>query len=458
MARLLPTLLALTLGASVATAQEAPPLWLAVAPRQWTTALEPLREFRAGEMRAEVVALEDLLAATAEGADAAERLKRYLYGRWQHDGLRYLLLVGDVDVMPVRFMTLDRNTTAAFDYAFYASDLYYGDLAAADGGFEDWNGVRDGFHAGYFGEVRGEHFKDDPINYDAVHYLPEIAVGRWPVSQPAQVAALVAKTVAWERGLAGRTRDALVVHAGGWIDARPRAAGFAERLAAGGWTVARQFYDTGSAPTPAKVGAALRGSPALALHVGHGSNETWHECLGPQERDALAGTAPAVYFSAGCSTAHLCTEPPYQAYACTNGHDHPGTVAGEVFVAPPCPPANLQPGAYNSTGLGERLLRMPDGGAVVYLGCVTGSQPAGLSLLEGFAFAVGDGAATVGDAWTAGLGHYHQVENLDGLIATDSWYPPSIYFQGMKFVLMGDPALRLPSAPNKFQEPAAHGG
>ena len=66
-----------------------------------------------------------------------------------------MLLVGDVDVMPVRFMVLDRVTPAAFDYAFYPSDLYYADLAKADGSFEDWNARKEG-HAGYFGEVRRE--------------------------------------------------------------------------------------------------------------------------------------------------------------------------------------------------------------------------------------------------------------------------------------------------------------
>ena len=71
---------------------------------------------------------------------------------------------------------------AAFDYAFYPSDLYYSDLATSDGQFEDWNGQKQGFHAGYFGEVRGEKNKHDPINYDHIDYRPDIAVGRWPVS------------------------------------------------------------------------------------------------------------------------------------------------------------------------------------------------------------------------------------------------------------------------------------
>ena len=60
-------------------------------------------------------------------------------------------------------------------------------MAKEDGSFDDWNAKKDGFHARYFGEVRGEKNKNDAINYDAIHYRPELAVGRWPVNTPEEV-------------------------------------------------------------------------------------------------------------------------------------------------------------------------------------------------------------------------------------------------------------------------------
>ena len=86
-------------------------------------------------------------------------------------GLDYVLLVGDVDVLPVRYMVLDRITPAAFDYSFYPSDLYYADLAKRDRSFESWNAQTNGFHAGYYGEVRGEKNKADPVNFDEIDYF-----------------------------------------------------------------------------------------------------------------------------------------------------------------------------------------------------------------------------------------------------------------------------------------------
>ncbi len=420
-------------------------LLVVVCPAEWTKDLAAYVKLRSQSLRVEVAAMEDVLHAEP-GEDAPSRLKRFLFRKWRGEGLRYALLVGDADTLPVRFMVLDRKTDAAFNYAFYASDLYYADLARDDGSFDDWNQQREGFHARYFGEVRGEYHKTPPINYDRVSYVPEIAVGRWPVSDRAALAAVVAKTVAWEARVTEAEPRALFIHAGGWIDARKRVGQLAQAWAAAGWSVQRQFYgEKPGAPSPKTVSAAIRRGLHAVFHVGHGTNETWQHCLGRRERDTLATAPPAIYMSVGCSTAHFCTEPPYRAYLDERGIPHRGTNAGEVFRSPPPAPAALQPGRFNSTGLGERLIRMPHGGAVAYIGCNTGAQPCALSLLDGFANSVANGQAPrVGDAWRLAVAHYWRRERLPKLKPTQSWYPPSIFFQAMKFMLFGDPALPLP--------------
>lgn len=189
---------------------------------------------------------------------------------------------------------------------------------------------------------------------------------------------------------------------------------------------------------------ALLSGVDLAVHLGHGSEEGWHRCLGPAERDALAGAHPAVFLSIGCSTAHPCNEPPYQAYLDESGIAHRGTNAGEVFREPPPPPSCYQPGPLNSSGLGERLMRMESGGAVAYVGCDTGAQPCALSLLEGFGRALAsDPAVCTGEAWRQALAYYFEHEHLAELKPDAGWYPPSIFFQGMKFLFFGDPTLKL---------------
>jgi cyanophycinase len=311
---------------------------LIVAPRALAASLEGFVKAKRERLPTRLVTLEEALAGP--GADDPERLKRFLYTEWRSGGVGSVLLVGDADVLPVRYMVLDRNTPAAFDYAFYPSDLYYADVAKADGSFDDWNARRDGFHGAYFGEVRGEHFKSDPINSDAIDYRPELAVGRSPVSTPEQAAAVAAKTIAYERALdEGQVpARAGLVCTGGWVDARGQLDAFGARLK--GWSLERRYYKDGAfdtpPPTEAEVLSILRSGAGLVLHAGHGSDHVWDGCLGSGSIAGM-GNAPAfpVMISAGCSTARFATLPPYEAYEDAAGVEHKGTNDGEVFTAPP---------------------------------------------------------------------------------------------------------------------------
>ena len=112
----------------------APRKLLVIAPEAWHPALAKFAAFKRTQLPTEMRSLEGILRDTP-GADDPEKLKRFLYDQWRNRHAGYALLVGDVDVMPVRFMVLDRVTPAACDYAFYPTDLYYGDLAKKDGSF-----------------------------------------------------------------------------------------------------------------------------------------------------------------------------------------------------------------------------------------------------------------------------------------------------------------------------------
>lgn len=420
---------------------------LVVAPSSFGESLGEFVADKKTRLPSELVLLEDILAKTT-GVDDAEKLKRYLHARWRSGQVTHVLLAGDADVMPVRYLALDRVTPAAFDYAFYPSDLYYADLAKADGSFEDWNARKEGFHAGYFGEVRGEKNKDDRINYDEVDYLPDIAVGRWPASTPAQARAIAAKSMASERRRALRPpgrRDAALIATTGWVDTRPHFDRLESALSKG-WHTERRLYarETATHGNETDLLALWNGGKDLVLHAGHGQPGIWEECFSTRSLARLAnGDRPSVVFSAGCSTAYFSALAPYDGYVDVQGREHAGSDHGEVFSAPPPPPSNYQRGPHNKTGLGEELVRMPKGGAIAYIGCNTGSQPCALTLQRGFAEALGQEPIRLGDAWNRALRYYHAQERLPELKPTRDWYPPSVFFQGMKFMFFGDPTLVL---------------
>ena len=365
---------------------------LVVAPARFEDALGSYIQYRRGRLPVEFRSLESILRDSA-GVDDPERLKRCLYKGWKEDGLHFVLLVGDADVLPVRYMVLDRITPTAFDFAFYPSDLYYADIAKQDGAFEDWNASKDGYHADYFGEVRGEKNKDDPINYDQIDYHPELAVGRWPVSTPEEVRGLAAKTIAFERQVAQRgdvpIRAALIA-VGGWVDSRGRMDRYAQQLPEK-WQIEKRYLtdarrnDGTRPPDKTELMALLNDGVDLLCHTGHGTDTSWAECLDLRDMGKIRNRARLpVMISAGCSTARFASLGPYEKYLDILDKEHQGTDAGEVFSAPPPPPKAYQAGVHNPPGLGEELLRRGANGAVACIGCNTGSQPCGLTLVEGF--------------------------------------------------------------------------
>lgn len=396
------------------------------------------------------VSLADALAQ-GHGRDDAEKLKTYLFQQWKH-GVRSVLLVGDADVLPVRYMVLDRVTPPAFDYAFYPSDLYYADVARPDGSFDDWNASAQGFHAEYFGEVRGEKNKSDPINFDLVSYSPELCVGRWPVSTAGQVRAIAAKSLAYESAARKSAIElrAVGVVTGNWVDVRSR---FDRMLIAlpRGWAFERMYYRDGAwggyAPEESRIVGELAGGASLVVHAGHGDEHVWEGCLSTRAvpemtNDRFGG---AIMVSAGCSTGRFAGCPPYEAYEDISGTRHAGTNSGEVFSQPPPPPSCYTKGEFNHSGLGQELLRAERGGAVVYIGCNTGSQPCGVTLVEEFVREMGriqeNEHPTLGDCWTAAVRNYLVRERVHDLKPDDGWYPPSIFYQPMKFMFFGDPTL-----------------
>jgi len=186
------------------------------------------------------------------------------------------------------------------------------------------------------------------------------------------------------------------------------------------------------------------------VHAGHGAPDAWDQCfsVAALARITNASRLPVI-ISAGCSTAYFAPLPPYEAYVDVAGQEHPGTDSKkETFTGPPPPPSPYQRGRYNHTGLGEQMLKQGPNGAVAYIGCNTGSQPCGLTLVEGFVTAVAEAKEPhprLGDCWMRAIRHYYAKEHLAELKPNDDWYPPSIFFQGMKFMVFGDPSLSLPA-------------
>ena len=146
------------------------------------TTFEELAARRTAEgIPTEVITVEDAISGMP-GRDDAEKLRNYLIDYHDDNGIQYLLLGGDTDLVPFRkayAMTCEAGFHIREDSL--PCDLYFGDL---DG---DW----DANGNGVFGELD-----------DNVDMWPELHVGRAPVENVAEAEAFVGKIAAYEDLLA----------------------------------------------------------------------------------------------------------------------------------------------------------------------------------------------------------------------------------------------------------------
>jgi len=142
-------------------------VYVIVTGRDLVDAWKPFAEWKCRKgIPADVVAMEDILANSLyRGNDPAETLRNFLIDLYWKWGLNWVLLAGDVNLVPTRMVETRENQ-------FQASDLYF---AALDG---SWNTD----HDAKFGE-----------NMDRTDLVEELFVGRVPVETEAETEAFLTK-------------------------------------------------------------------------------------------------------------------------------------------------------------------------------------------------------------------------------------------------------------------------
>ena len=151
-----------------------------------------------------IVLTTDAEITSQSGGDLAEQIRNFLrdyYGPW---GTEYVLLVGDYATIPMRYCYPDSSNHAngAGDPSAWPwsgdvpTDYYYADLSSPD--TVSWDSDGDGFC--------GEYGEDSP------DFLPEVYVGRIPISNSSRITYTLNKLVAFEQDTGAWKQQAL--HAG----------------------------------------------------------------------------------------------------------------------------------------------------------------------------------------------------------------------------------------------------
>ena len=141
-----------------------------------------LADFKTSQGLPTVVATKEFIAANyRNGADIQETMRMYILDAYQKWGIEYVLLAGDSDILPPRY--IDNSFYPTNGYTTIPVDLYF---ACLDG---NWNADGDA----NFGQpsISGSMG-------DLVDFAEEVYIGRAAVSTPAAATVFVNKVISYE--------------------------------------------------------------------------------------------------------------------------------------------------------------------------------------------------------------------------------------------------------------------
>jgi Peptidase family C25 len=465
---------------------------LVVAPTSLTAAVQPLVAHRnATGTLTRMVSLADCLGHFG-GSDDAARLRVAIVYASEYLETRYVLLVGDASMIPVRYRYIAWDDVPPGPYyrrgTYCPTDLYYANLYSAHvfhpdgtvthGPWSSWDADGD---ARYDEQLSGDPSLENP---DQVDGFVDLAVGRLPTSDPTEVSRYVAKLLAFERGSArdfdltvGVIADAL------YGDTIPDVARFSELadLLGPAWPAVEKVWFPGPPPyvptppgyrtaAPDETIAATVARSAWVAYLGHGGYSEWD--VAGSDRASVAtqqATNVPVVVAMGCATGQLANFAPDGpgGYVDVSGvrhlygfTDNTNTVfadwgdgdplsdppvqtwvLAETGAIDPATPSVYQPTLDRPTVAAQWLHAQESGGAVAYFGEQTvASDSPGAELIGrmmGAAIAPGGQGQVLGDLWIVACKEYWVAFHA----SPDGIANARIYLSYM--TLYGDPCLRL---------------
>ncbi len=172
--------------------------YLMLTHRRLREAVEPLADFhRQQGLTVQVIDIEDVYDEFNEGVLAPTAIREFIshaYHNWQQPKPRFVLLVGDASWEVHNAVGNDRNYAdwtfrqhEKSQFAKNGSDAYADSLIAAD---------RNLMPTWQVDTYEGYAASDNVfVTVDGDDYLPDLAIGRFPVSDPLDVSAIVNKTI-----------------------------------------------------------------------------------------------------------------------------------------------------------------------------------------------------------------------------------------------------------------------
>ncbi|KAA0003507.1 MAG: hypothetical protein FE048_01340 [Thermoplasmata archaeon] len=158
-----------------------------IAPSQYSDALQPLVSHKENHgIKTKLVTLNEIYG-NYEGRDDAEKIKYFIKDAIETWGIKYVLLVGDVEKLPARKVTAHLPD----EEIEFLTDLYYADIYDTNGNFLTWDTNDDDI----FGEF---WYYPGSREIDFVDIYPDVYVGRLACKDEDDVKTVAEKIINYE--------------------------------------------------------------------------------------------------------------------------------------------------------------------------------------------------------------------------------------------------------------------
>ena len=138
------------------------------------------------------------------GRDNAEQIKYFIYDAVKNLGVKYILLVGNIDLLPIRKSYVKYGPIESL-----ISDLYYSDVFDFEGGFCSWDSNENDL----FGEFI---YNDNHLNeIDKVNLYPDVGLGRIPCTSKDELDIVINKIITYEKEAYGSSWFKKIILMGG---------------------------------------------------------------------------------------------------------------------------------------------------------------------------------------------------------------------------------------------------
>jgi len=178
-----------------------------IAPDKFSSALQPLIDHKNNYGVRTFLKTTEEIYNVYEGRDQAEQIKYFIKNAIETFGISYVLLLGNIDVVPTRLANLHIETF----FTDVATDHYYADIYDSNGNFSSW----DSNDNNKFGEGTFS-LTEDIIEYiDYIDLYPDIGIGRAPCYDNGEVKSYINKIISYETTTHGQDWFKRIILMGG---------------------------------------------------------------------------------------------------------------------------------------------------------------------------------------------------------------------------------------------------